>query len=205
MYHHIKVNKILFLLFLTITDVLATINIATMIPSQSCNMGPDQKDQETRSTNPNISSDILLEEGGKDLRIEMEIWSKMAESEARLHLMTDLLIYKVGFPDVEQFCLDLESKYRATATGSLREKGENSPEWQVVKVCMNLKMIDERKTNSELTTERYNLRKKLEEKHGKNSRKTRNLLKKLRQEASRVKKTVMKKNLEKMNHLKKKF
>ena len=133
----------IFLLFLTITHVLATNYIATMTPSQSCNMGSDQRDQDTRSTPTNISSDILLEEGGKDLRIEMEIWSKMAESEARLHLMTDLLRYKVGFPDVEQFCLDLESKYRATATGSLREKGENSPEWQVVKVCMNLKIIDE--------------------------------------------------------------
>ena len=57
MCHPIKVNKILFLLFLTITNVLATNYIATMIPSQSCNMGSDQKDQDTRSTNPNISSE----------------------------------------------------------------------------------------------------------------------------------------------------
>ena len=37
--------------------------------------------------------------------------------------------------------LDLERKYRATATGDLREKGNKSPEWQVVKVAMKLKMI----------------------------------------------------------------
>ena len=52
-------------------------------------------------------------------------------------LMVELLKYKVGFLDVEEFCLELERKYRATATGSLREKGNKNPEWLVVKTCMN--------------------------------------------------------------------
>ena len=64
--------------------------------------------------------------------------------------MVELRELEVGFPDVEQFCLDLEGKYRSTVTGGLREKGKGSPEWQIVRLCMNLKMIDERKTYSKL-------------------------------------------------------
>ena len=64
---------------------------------------------------------------------------------------------------------------------------------------MNLKSIDERKTNSELVTVRYNLRKKLEETHGKNTRRNRNIMKNLRYAAAGRKKTVMKKNEAKLN------
>ena len=119
--------------------------------------------------------------------------------------MMELVKIKVGFPDIEEFCLELESKYRSTATGSLKDKGDKSPEWQIVKVCMNLKLVDERKTNSELVSLRYNLRKKLENALGKNSRKARNRIKNLRCEAARRKKQVMTKNEEKLTHLRKKF
>ena len=61
-----------------------------------------------------------------DLRTAEDTWRKMAESEARLHLMVELGALELGFPDVDQFCLDLEGKYRATATGELREKGKES-------------------------------------------------------------------------------
>ena len=65
--------------------------------------------------------------GGPEVRTAEEVWRKMAESEARMHLMVELGHIQVGFPDVEQFCLDLETKYRATASGELREKrGEKS-------------------------------------------------------------------------------
>jgi hypothetical protein len=101
----------------------------------------------------------------------------MAESEARICLMVELRELKVGFPDVEQFCLELETKYRATATGDLREKGEKSPEWQVVKAGMQLKMLDERKVNKELLRLKYKYRKEIEEEYGKNSRRSRNVRK----------------------------
>ena len=72
---------------------------------------------------------------GSEVRMAEDIWRKLAENEARLHLMVRLGKREVGFPDVEQFCLDLESKYRATVTGDLRENGRKSPEWQIVKLC----------------------------------------------------------------------
>ena len=172
-------------------------------PAQSCSIDPFLMD--SSSTHPPESSDLLHESGGPELRIEREAWCKLAESEARLHLIMELLKIKVGFPDVEEFCLEIESKYRSTAIGSLKERGDKSPEWQIVKICMNLKLLDERKKNSELVTMRYNLRKNLEETLGKNSRKARNRVKKLRCEAARRKKTVMKKYEEKLYHLRKKF
>ena len=159
-----------------------------------------------RSTPPHTHSDVLPESmGGLDLRKAAETWLKLGESEARLHLMVELGYLEVGFPDVENFCLELESKYRSTVMGDLREKGRESPEWKVVKLFMELKMIDERKVNSKLETAKYKMKKKIEEISGKNSRRTRNLVKKLRQEAARNKSTIMKKYEQKLKHLRRKF
>ena len=141
---------------------------------------------------------------GLDLRTAADTWRSLAESEARLHLMVELVDMEVGFPDVEHFCMELESKYRATVTGGLRDKGRDSPEWQIVKLCMKLKMIDERKLNHQLESKKYRVKKKIEEEFGKNNRKGRNIIKKLRKEAGRVKVEIMKKFETKMKHLRKK-
>ena len=143
--------------------------------------------------------------GGQEIRIAEGIWTKMAESEARMYLMVELGEQKVGFPDVEQFCLDLERKYRATASGDLEAKGCKSTEWQVVKAAMKLKMIDEKRVYDELLRLKYKVRKKIEEECGKNSRRCRNQIKKLRKEAGSRKREVMQKNEAKMKHLRKKF
>ena len=140
-----------------------------------------------------------------DLRSAKDTWRKLAESEARLHLMVELGHLEVGFPDVENFCLDLEGKYRSKVTGELRDKGKKSPEWKIVKLCMNLKMIDERQVNSKLETEKYNMRQMLSDILGKNSKRTRNIVKKIRQEAAKSKATLMKKHEDKLKHLKNKF
>ena len=158
-----------------------------------------------KSTNPKQSSDSLHEDGGLDVRIAKQVWCKLAESEARLHLMMELMDLKIGFPDVEEFCLELESRYKATATENLREKGESSLEWKVVKACMDLKVIDERKLNASLVSARYNMRKTIKETLMKNSRRARNLVKKLRQEAARSKVTLMKKHEGKLKHLRRKY
>ena len=131
---------------------------------------------------------------GSDLRTAEDIWKKLAESEARLHLMVDLGELEVGFPDVEQFCRELESKYRATVTGDLREHGKKSPEWQIVRLCMKLKMIDEKKVNTDLLRLKYRVRKKIEEEFGKNNRRGRNMIKNLRKEAAKAKINAIQKN-----------
>ena len=158
-----------------------------------------------RSETQPLTSDVLPSEGGLDLRTAIEIWLKLAESEARLHLMVELGYLEVGFPDVENFCLDLEGKYRSKVIGGLRDNGKNSPEWKIVKLCMELKMIDERNTNCPLEAERYKVRKKIEDQYVKNSRRARNIVKNLRQGAARRKKTMMKKYEDKLKHLRRKY
>ena len=160
---------------------------------------------EPRSKHPPLTSDVLPKEGGPDLRTAAEIWLKLAESEARLHLMVELGYMEVGFPNVENFCLDLEGKYRSKVTGGLRDNGKDSPEWKIVKLCMELKMIDERKTNCKLETDRYKMRKKIEDYNKKNSRRSRNIMKNLRQGAARRKKTMMMKYEGKLKHLRRKY
>ena len=74
-----------------------------------------------------------------DLRIAQDIWRKLADSEARLHLMVELGYLEVGFPDVENFCLDLESKYRDKVQGELREKGKKCLEYRIVNCVWTLR------------------------------------------------------------------
>ena len=135
----------------------------------------------------------------------MDLWRKLAESETRLHLMVELGYLEVGFPDIENFCLDLESKYRSTVQGELREKGKKCPEYRIVKLCMDLKMIDERKVNGKLKSEWYDARKRIDDEYGKNSRRSRNIVKKLRQHAASHKMMIMRKNEDKLKHLRKKY
>ena len=81
---------------------------------------PDPANGVQVQTTP-LTSDILPKEGGPDLRLASDTWKKLGESEARLHLMVELGHLELGFPDVENFCLDIEGKYRATVMGELRE------------------------------------------------------------------------------------
>ena len=66
-------------------------------------------------------------------------------------------------------------------------------------------MIDERKTNSRLETERYKFMKRIENEYGKNSRRSRNIIKKLRKHAGEQKKIKMRTYEEKLKHLRKKY
>ena len=95
--------------------------------------------------------------------------------------------------------------WNSSATGDLSDKGVKSPEWQVVRVCMRLKMIDEKRVSNELLGLKYKVRKEIEQEYGKNSRRSRNMIKNLRKEAAKAKKEAMTKNKTKMKHLRRKF
>ena len=56
---------------------------------------------------------------------------------------------------------------------------------------MQLKMLDERKVNKELLGQKYKYRKEIEEENDKNSRRSRNAMKKLQKEAAKKKKEIM--------------
>ena len=58
-----------------------------------------------------------------------DVWKALAASESRLHLMTELGKIKVGFADLEEFCLGLSSKYRSNMNPEAHE-------WKVAKAAM---------------------------------------------------------------------
>ena len=55
-----------------------------------------------------------------------------------------------------------------------------------MRLCMDLKMIDERKIKSQLESLKYKVMKQIEDEYGKNNRRTRNIVKKLRNHASQA-------------------
>ena len=70
---------------------------------------------------------------------------------------------------------------------------------------MNLKMIVERRVKGKLETNRYKEIRKIEDEYGKNSRRSRNTMKNMRQHAARHKKMIMENYEDKLNHLRKKY
>ena len=84
---------------------------------------------------------------GQDLRDAKKLWEKVAANESRMHLMVELLKYKVGLADGEEFCLDLGDKCRAES------RSIGKVEWRVVKAAMESKLVDARRTEKTLKCE----------------------------------------------------
>ena len=98
----------------------------------------------------------------------LKVWRGIAASESRLELMKELKGLNVGFGDVENFNLDLSSKFRSQ---KFKEKSKETgdPDSKVVKAAMNVKLRDEERYLGELNFERNELRKNLANKYTKNS------------------------------------
>ena len=140
---------------------------------------------------------------GQDLSSAMiKSWKNLAASECRLSLMMELLKLGVGFAEIEEFNLDLSSKFRSKG---FKEKFSEMTDRKMIKVAMEFKLRDEQKYNSEVNRERNILRKKLEETMTKNSKPYRSKIKFLRCEAAKVKEELRKKYEKKLNHLRKKY
>ena len=103
---------------------------------------------------------------GQDLRDAKKLWEKVAANESRMHLMVELLKYKVGLADVEEFCLDLGDKCRAES------RSIGKVEWRVVKAAMESKLVDTRRTEKTLKFEQNITRRKIYKKNGDDSRKS---------------------------------
>ena len=113
--------------------------------------------------------------------------------------MVELSKHKVGLADVEEFSLDLGDKWRA----EVRSKGK--VEWKVVRAAMNSKMVDARRNEKTLKREQNILRKKVYKKTGDDSRKSKKIIRILKN-AARSKKMELKiKYKKKVEHLKKKY
>ena len=70
----------------------------------------------------------------------LKVWRGIAASERRLELMKELKGLNVGFGDVENFNLDLSSKFRSEKfKENCKENG--NPDSKVIKAAMNLKLM----------------------------------------------------------------
>ena len=111
---------------------------------------------------------------GPELSSAMEkTWRCLAASESRLHLMSELTKLKVGFAEVEEFYLDLSSKYRSKKFQETDNEINNS---KVVKDAMQLKLMDEKFYNDEIKSEQNKLRRILGDEVGKNTQRPTDLL-----------------------------
>ena len=132
---------------------------------------------------------------GQELRDAKKLWEQVAANESRMHLMVELLRHKVGLADVEEFCIDLGDKCRADA----RKIGK--VEWRVVKATMESKLVDARRKEKQLKRDQ-NL---IYGNNGEDSRKSKKIIRILKNEARNTKREMQKKFKKKIEHLRRKY
>ena len=136
---------------------------------------------------------------GQELRDAKKLWEQVAANESRMHLMVELMKHKVGLADVEEFCIDLGDKCRAEA----RQIGK--VEWRVVKATMESKLVDARREEKKLKRDQNLTRKKIYNGSGEDSRKSKKIIRILKNEARNMKREMQKKYKKKVEHLRRKY
>ena len=127
---------------------------------------------------------------GEEISFASKVWQKNARSEGRIELLTELMKYKIGVNEVENICEDLKLNYRSRVfKGGGGEKGER----KLVHDAMKLKRLDEIQTSREIRKEMEEIRDEFRERFGKNTRKTRTIIKNLQKEAAREKREMREK------------
>ena len=120
-------------------------------------------------------------EEGLDLGIAKNLWVKIAASECRIRLLTELISLKIGLKDVEDYNVGLELKFRSDAFKN-RDHGDK----KVVQQVMNVKLRDEVELNREMNREKILWRRKIGE-YTSNKRQYLRVIKDLRLEAQKIK------------------
>jgi hypothetical protein len=116
-----------------------------------------------------------------------------------MHLMVELGRCKVGLADVEEFSLDFGDICRAEV------RSKSKVEWKVVRVAMESKLVDARRTDKKLKSEQNILRRKIYRKTGDDSRKSKKMIRILKNHARQKKQELKIKYKKKVEHLKKKY
>ena len=107
--------------------------------------------------------------------VNQKVWQEISASESRLTMMMELRRYEVGFGDLENFDIELNSKFRSSFyIERVRESGSQS---NVVKEGMRMKIRDEEKYLKEMYKKRDSIRRDLAGRYGRNSRTYRRILK----------------------------
>ena len=158
-------------------------------------------DPKPKSHSSKTPSPVL---GGMEAREAAKLWKSIAESMARINLMRSLIKEKVGLAEIEEFSLDLSSKFRSYKfkNGSHRSKYDKST---LTEKSMKLKLADDQHYHRDLCKARTKTRSEIAEKLGNNSRPFRRMMSELKNEENARKIELTKKYKNKVNHLKTKY
>ena len=141
--------------------------------------------------------------GGKERRAKVKLWRNLAESSARINLLRVLIKDGIGFNEIEEFEMGLQSKFRSTKfkniAASTRQEGK------VKEQAMKRKLADEQCYYRELVEQKKKARKEISKKLKNNSKPYRKFMKMLGQEEKRKKSTMTDKFKKKTEHLRKKY
>ena len=130
-----------------------------------------------------------------------EIWKDLAATEMRLQLMSELLKFKVGLADIEEFNLDLKGNLKNLPNDKVSELQN----MRLVKASMSIKIRDEQVTRSKLIRARNVTRTRLMKELGRNTKRYRTVIKDLRQAARDMKTSYKSAYEDKMIHLRFKY
>ena len=136
----------------------------------------------------------------EDQSIAIAAWKSTARAECQLNLLRELKKANLGLAEIENFIESLEG-----AKKSKFKKKDTERDEDLIKRIMARKISDAECVLREAEAEKNKLRKKIQKKHGKNSRESRKIVKMLRREALVVKREVKDKHKEKIQHLSKKY
>ena len=135
-----------------------------------------------------------------DLREEERIWKEIANSEARLAMMTKMIQQNLAFADLEEFGSELSSKMKAIKTKN------KTLHRNVTKPAMKAKLADEQMWRRDLGRVKAQLRKELIEKlEGEKTRRFKRVINHLNQIAKENKEKLNQKYNAKIQHLKEKY
>ena len=118
---------------------------------------------------------------GQESSYAVKIWTKIALSEARLEFLDRLVSFDLGLREIQEMTESLTSKFRS-------DKSKENGDKEGVKLgreMMRMKMRDEKAYHGEMMRVRNVMRKKIVCENGENTRRTRSIIKSLRNEAMR--------------------
>ena len=125
--------------------------------------------------------------------------AKMIKSEERGKLLRELIKSGIGVREIEEFVMNEESKLRTKSKSNIK-KGRD-----IVVELMKIKMRDNVREGNKLRKAKNKLRKKVEDRLGKNSRRCRWVMRSVRTNGEILREKLMKKNVKKFEFLKGKY
>ena len=124
----------------------------------------------------NIKPSLNTAEAGPDIRILRKTWKNVVSTEAQLELISKMVNLNLGFPDVEEFLRTQSSKLKSS---KFKFNNVNSNQ---VNVLMKSKLADAVERNREAKKCKECKRGELHLLYGKNTRRVKNVLRKLNRE-----------------------